>query len=268
MKNNISLSRLHTNKFNCLYNADRFSESEISGLLAAEASKLFAEKIQIYETDNAVSYNVKINDHLYFAKELKKQKWYREIWYNFFPACRNNFKAGINLLKAGIPTPEPLIAAVLQLNGQKQQILVTDFCADATGLNDLAAHFSGRQRITIIDEIADLLAIFFKKGFYSRHLRAANILITETTKRYKFWFIDLDLLGSSRFRPKSAFINTISRASFEFFEHLTHDEREYWLETCFNAAVRHSIYTDQNMQKTFKEIAVNQIKKRHPTIFK
>jgi hypothetical protein len=267
MKKYILLARLRDNGVNCLFNAGRFSEPEIIDLLNLEASKLFAEKEQIYETDNAISYRVIKNEHVYFAKEFKIKKWYRQIWNRLFPICQNNFKAGIRLMKAGLPTPTPLMAAVFTKGNQRKQILITDFCTAAIGLDGFTSHYKHQERLAVMDKVSDLLAEFFSKRFYSRHLRSANILITKENGRHCLWFIDLDLLGSSRFLPKSAFINTVSRASFEFYEHLTTDEKKYWLKSCFNAAIRHNICNDTNKESSFSDRVIAQIKKRNPMIF-
>jgi hypothetical protein len=250
-----------------MYNAERFSESEVMALLNSGASKLFSQKKQIYETENATSYRLRINGNDYFGKEFKINKWYRKIWNCFFPACQNNFRAGIKISEAELPTPQPLIAASLRVNSARKQILVTEFCDNAIGLDELASHYKDRERLAIMEKAADLLAEFFNKGFYSRHLRSANILVSKENGRYRFWLIDLDLLGSSRFLPGSAFINTVSRASFEFYEHLNSDEREYWIKSCFNAGVKYHILKRSSGENNFSNQVVAQIIKRHPMIF-
>jgi len=236
-------------------------------LLNSGASKLFSQKKQIYETENAISYRLRINGNDYFGKEFKINKWYRRIWNRFFPACKNNFRAGIKISEAGLPTPQPFIAASLRVNGARKQFLVTAFCDNAIGMDDFTGHYRDRERLAIMEKAADLLAEFFNKGFYSRHLRSANILVSEENGRYRFWLIDLDLLGSSRFLSGSAFVNTVSRASFEFYEHLQPDERRYWIKSCFNAGVKYHILSPSADENNFSTQVVAQIIKRHPMIF-
>ncbi len=267
MKQSISIAAFRNHRMDCIYNADRFSESEVMDLLNAGASKLFSQKKQIYETENATSYRLKIDGKLYFGKEFKINKWYRRMWNCFFPACKNNFRAGIKILEAGLPTPQPFIAASLRINGARSQFLVTAFCDNAVGLDDFTSHYTGRERLVIMEKAAELLAEFFKKGFYSRHLRSANILLARENNQYHLWLIDLDLLGSSRFLPGSAFINTVSRASFEFYEHLHPDERKYWIQSCFNAGINGHILSSSCDENNFSNQVVAQIIKRHPMIF-
>lgn len=267
MRQSISIVKFRNHNMSCMYNADRFSESEVMALLNSGASKLFSQKKQIYETENAISYRLEIDGNVYFGKELKINKWYRKIWNFFSPAYKNNFRAGIKISEAGLPTPHPLIAASLRVNGTRTQVLVTEFCDNAIGLDDFTNHYKDRERLVIMEKAADLLAEFFKKGFYSRHLRSANILVSEENGRYCFWFIDLDLLGSSRFLPGSAFINTVSRASFEFYEHLHPDERKYWIKSCFNAGVKYHILNRSSDENNFSNQVVAQVIKRHPMIF-
>ncbi len=267
MKRSISIEKFRNHNMSCMYNADRFSESEVMVLLNSGASKLFSQKKQIYETENAISYQLRINGNVYFGKEFKINKWYRKIWNCFFPVCQNNFRAGIKVSEAGLPTPQPLIAASLRTNGARKQVLVTDFCDNAIGLNDFTIYYKDRERLAIMEKAADLLAEFFSKGFYSRHLRSANILVSKENGRYCFRLIDLDLLGSSRFLPGSTFINTVSRASFEFYEHLHPDERKYWIKSCFNAGVKYHILNRSSSENNFSTKVVAQIIKRHPMIF-
>lgn len=267
MNQSISIVKFRNHNMSCMYNAGWFSESEVKDLLNAGASKLFFQKKQIYETENAISYRLEIDGNVYFGKEFKINKWYRKIWNHFFPACQNNFKAGIKILKAGLPTPQPLIAASLRVNNARKQILVTAFCENAIGLDDFTNYYKEKERMAVMEKAADLLAEFFKKGFYSRHLKSANILVSTENGRYCFWLIDLDLLGSSRFLPGSAFINTVSRASFQFYEHLHPDERKYWITICFNAGVKYHILSPSFDENAFSNRVIAQIIKRHPMIF-
>jgi hypothetical protein len=118
-----------------------------------------------------------------------------------------------------------------------------------------------------MEKAADLLAEFFQKGFYSGHLRSANILVSKENQGYCFWLIDLDRLGSSRFLPGSFFVNTVSRASFEFYEHLSPEERKCWITCCFNAGVKYHILNRFLDENNFSNKVVAQIIKRHPMIF-
>ncbi|MFO7560238.1 MAG: lipopolysaccharide kinase InaA family protein [Desulfobacterales bacterium] len=267
MKQSISIAEFRNHNMNCIYNADRFSESEIMVLLSAGASKLFSQKKQIYETENATSYRLRIDGDFYFGKEFKIDRWYRRMWNCFFPACKNNFRAGVKILEAGLPTPHPYIAASLRENGSRNQILVTAFCDNAVGLDDLTNCYKEGERLAILEQVADLLAEVFKKGFYSRHLRSANILVSKKNGRYRFWLIDLDRMGSSRFLPRSAFIHMVSRASFEFYGHLHPDERKYWIQSCFKAGVNNHILSSSCDENNFSNQVVAQIIKRHPMIF-
>jgi len=268
MKQSMSIAAFRNHDMNCMYNADRFTESEVMTLLNDGALKLFSEKKQIYETENAVSYRLKINGNIYFGKEFKISRWYRKIWNCFFPACQNNFKAGIKITEAGLPTPQPLIAASLRINSLRKQILVTAFCDNAIGLDVFTTHYNEAERLAIMEKAADLLAEFFKKGFYSRHLRSANILVSMENGRHYFWLIDLDRLGSSRFLSGSAFVNMVSRASFEFYEHLYPEERRYWIKSCYCAGVKYYILNRSVDENHFSNQVVAQIMKRHPMIFK
>jgi len=252
---------------NCMYDADRFTELEVLDLLKDGASKLLSEKKQIYETENAVSYRLKIHGNVYFGKEFKISRWYRKIWNRFFPACQNNFKAGIKILEAGLPTPQPLIAASLRENDSQKQILVTAFCDNTIGLDGFAAHYNKGERLAVMEKAADLLAELFQKGFYSRHHRSANILVSMENGKPSFRLIDLDRLGSSRFLPGSAFVNMVSRASFEFYEHLCPEERKRWISRCYHAGVKYRILNPSLDENHFSSKVVAQIMKRHPMIF-
>lgn len=256
------LRRHRTKAVAGIYNADQLTEAQVAELLAEDAALLFKDKELISETSNGRSFCVHAFDRDFFLKEFKPRKWYRRGWEFFFPACHNNFHAGVRLLRRQVPTPAPLISAVVQGRKRTRQLLVTEFCRDAVGLDEAMATYKNNRRARLSDEVAALLADFHCKGFYSRHLRSANILVREQGRGWDFWFVDLDRLGSNRLLNGNVFINTVSRASFEFFEQIKPDERQYLLRACFDAALKQNIFRKPSQQQWFVKQAVQQIGKR------
>ena len=250
---------------NCLVNTDRFSAEEACHLLADGAAGLFADATEIFRSRNAISYQVTCGDTRFFAKEITHRRSYRNLIDRFTcPTSFKNFWAGANLLEADLPTPMPAIATLIRTDDGPRQFLVTDFCEDAVGLDAMVRQTSGAQRYLILTEVADLLADFHHRGFYSRHLRSANILVRPGKTR-QYWFIDLDRMMNHRWLFYDVFASTVSRAAFEFYEDLTHEERHQFLSACFNAALKHNIYHRPSLEKGFKDSVIKMVKARRHT---
>jgi hypothetical protein len=250
---------------NCLVNTDRFTPDEACQLLADGASRLFADATEIFRSRNAVSYRVTCGDTTYFAKEITHLRTYRQ-WVDRF-ACPTSFRtfwAGLKLIDADLPTPTPIIATQLRTDSGPRQFLVTDYCHQAVGLDVMVRQSRSADRFAILTDLANLLADFHRRGFYSRHLRSANILVQPGPPR-TFWFIDLDRMMGHRWLFYDVYASTVSRAAFEFYEDLTQAERHHLLAACFDAALKHNIYHRPSLQKSFKESVIKMVKARRHT---
>lgn len=262
MTTQITTGKFCKNGVNCVFNEDRLTQKEVTDLLADEAKDIFDQKELIYETGNAKSYLVKVDGYSFFAKEYKKRKLYKRILDTFSPACNQSFSAGLKLLESHIPTPTPILAAALKDDEGTRQILVTEYCEHAVGLDTWIKEHKNAKRAAALNELSCLLSDFHDKGFYSRHLRSANILVSEHDGERVYWFIDLDRMSKSPFHNANNYMSTVSRASFEFNEHLTPEERHQYLSACFNAGLRHGIFKKPSYEETFIKKTVSQIKKR------
>ena len=259
----IPVHRFRRPAIDCLYNAARLNETEVGNLLADGAAKLFAGKEPVGKTRHAEGSRVSVAGRSCFAKEYTLTKWYKRLWDQFVPNCQRNFSAGMRLLQAELPTATPLLAAALAGKGPRRQILVTDFCENTADLDEyIKKHSQSDRRRRIFAELAFLLSEFHCKGFYSQHLRAANILVAEENGSRSFCFIDLDRLGPNWFMPNAAFIGTVSRACFEFYEFLSPEEQQYLLRTCFDMALKQKIYRKHSQEQWFVNAVAFQIKKR------
>ena len=258
----ITTGKLREDGINCVFNEDRLTRKEVKALLADEAKTIFDDSELIYETGNARSFRINVDNYSYFTKEYKKRKLYKRLLDTFAPACNLSFSAGLKLLESSLPTPTPILAAALESESGIRQILVTEYCENAMGLDQWIKVNKGAKREAALSEIACLLADFHSKGFYSRHLRSANILLSEYDGERVYWFIDLDRMCKSPFHTASNFISTVSRASFEFNEFLSPEERNLFLRSCFNSGLRHSIFRKPSQEKKFIKKALSQVKRR------
>ncbi len=259
----ISVRRCRDKNYRCLYNADDITEVQVRELLADDGAALFADKKLITETSNGHSYRVSAGGRALFVKEYKPKKLHRRVMERFRPACYASFDAGVRMLKAELPTPCPVLAVVMTTGNLRRQLLVTHFCEKASGLDTLLVSSKNPRRTAIMDQLAVLLADFHCKGFYSRHLRSANILININTKGLlQFWFVDLDRMSRNHYMSSKVFIGTVSRACFEFYAEIKPDERQYLLRSCFDAALKQNIFRRPSQQRWFIENAISQVGKR------
>ncbi len=247
----------------CIYNADRVTEAQVADMLADGAAALLQNKSLICETRTANSYAVEVGMARYFTKIYKPGKLYRRVLEVVKPVSHNTFDAGLRMLKADLPTPTPILAVLMDHNGKSTNILVTDYCDDAVGLDKWVQNAKKGKRIAIMDEVAHLLADFHSKGFQSNHLRSANILVAEPDDEGRvYWFIDLDSLSAHRIFTSSVFVQTVSRACFEFYEFLSPEERKYLMRACFSAALKQNIYKKPSDEEGFMAAAQSQISRR------
>ncbi|RMD74113.1 MAG: hypothetical protein D6820_17400 [Lentisphaerae bacterium] len=228
-----------------LYNADHFQQDHLLELLGEDPLQLFSDAELICETGNARSYRLPLDDHHVFAKIYKPRKWHRNMINRIDPACFAAFKAGIRLYCADTPTPLPLFAVAGHTPSSQGfcQILCTQFCNNTQTLDQAIREAKPALRNIIFSELAYLLAEFHGKGFYSNHLRSANILVREKKDGSRaYWFIDLDRMKYVFGFNSHVFIRTVSRALFEFFDELPADQQQYLLQQCFNAGLKQNIF--------------------------
>ena len=246
----IATRRVATAQCRGLYNTSRFNEAEVRDLLANGAAQLFRGADLLSETGNARSYRVHVAGTAYFAKQVLLRGWHRLADRLWQPSVYGCYHAAGRLLAAGLRTPPPILAAIVAHEGQRQPVLVTDFCAEAEELDAFAQHHPELHR-ELIPELADLLAEFHHRGFYSRHLRSANLLVQLLHGQRLYWFIDLERMGSSRWWPRRAFRSTVSRACADLFPHLTPTDRQFLLTTCFDRALKRNLYTRPSQLEDF-----------------
>ena len=260
----LEVQRQKTAAYDCLYNPQRCTPADLASWLPDNAASLWAQRELLAESSSAISYRVQVGGRRLFAKQLKPRSWYHR-WSEILlsPPCFRQFWAAGRVMKAGILTPVPLLSAVLR-QGDGGQILVTEFCEQARGLDEFFAAAKGTMRGQALVEVADLISEFHRRGFYSRHLRSANILVQDHQGERRYWLIDLERLGSSRWLPQCAFTGTVSRGCAEFYEHLTPDERGFLLNTCFDFALKKNIYHRPSQESLFCRQARRQILRRHP----
>ena len=254
--------RIRQGGINCIFNEDRLTREQALELLSNDAKALFTDSKSIYETGNALSYQVNVQEFTFFAKEYKRRKLYKRILDRLKPACHLSFLAGLELQKADVPTPTPILAATMQSTDGLRQLLVTEFCENAMGLDQWVKENENAKRAAVLDELACLLADFHDKGFYSRHLRSANIMVAENDGERIYWFIDLDRMSKSSLLNASNYVSTVSRACFEFNEFLSPEERKNLLIDCFNSGLRSGIFTKPSQESNFVKRTTNQMKKR------
>ena len=260
MTDDIDIQQYSDANANCIFDANCFSEEEMMVILENDAQLLFKHAELIFETHNAASYRVKINDTYYFAKRFKFSKSYKYFVNLFIPTCKSCFESAIELLKVGIHTPKPIAAAVY--GKKKHQVLITEFIDEAYGLDSYIENCDETLRPVIFEELAMELATFYRKGFYSRHLRSANIMVFKEDNKRIYTFIDLDKLGRNRLFGNRAYISTVSRACFEFFDCLNNQEKQLLLRKCFDAAMKQNIYYKPSQMDSFVNKVIAQIKKR------
>ncbi len=240
----------------CLYNADFADHNTVSTLTDDGFVAVLEQAEQIYETRNAISYRTEIQGRDCFVKRYKPRKLYRRVQDHVYPACHWAYRAALRLTEADLPTPQPLLAAYF--GSGRGQVIVTDFCPDTQGLQEVMKTADAETRAKLSNEIADLLVKFHARGFYSRHLRSANILVRPANNGHDFWFIDLDRLAGHRWLGDfRVFVSTVSRASFEFCDDLPKAEQDQLFENYFQAAVNAG-FLDQKSRKRFLQSAAQQ----------
>lgn len=256
----------HANEgdFKCIFNPHRFGRDEIRELLANDAAKLLETREPLGDTSHAHSYAISIDGQRYFAKEFTTRKWYYRPLDLLRPQSFRNFKAAGPLLKADLRTPTPALAAVLTQSRPARQILVTDYCEDATSLEQYFEDGNKEERREILAALADLLSNFHHKGFYSGHLRAGNLLMRGDGTERQYWFIDLDQMSSTRWCWRDAYARTVSRGCAEIYAHLGQDERNFLLKSCFDFALKKNIFSRPSQQERFVEKVIALIHKRNP----
>lgn len=256
--------RLRTATWDALYNPHCFTAGELGELLANGAAGLFAGSAPLGESSHAHSFHLNLGGRAYFAKELKPGKWYqrwRDHWLH--PRCFDNFWAAGRLLRANLATPLPVLAVVLL--PAWRQLLVTEFCENGVPLDHYVANAPLEVRRDLIIDLAELLAVFHERGFYSRHLRSGNILVQTVNEKRRYLFIDLDRLGSSRWTPGAVFVHTVTRACADFYDYLAPEERSCLLAACFDQALKRNFYEHPSEQEGFLDQAVREIRRRAPS---
>ena len=257
-----TIGKIRQDGINCIFNEDRLTREQAIELLSNNAESLFSDSKSIYETGNALSYQVNVSEFTFFAKEYKPRKLYKRILDAFKPACHYSFLAGLDLQEADLPTPTPILAAAMPSKSGTRQLLVTEFCENARGLDQWVKENDNAKRTVVLNELACLLADFHGKGFYSRHLRSANIMIAENEGERLYWFIDLDRMNKSSLLNAGNYVSTVSRACFEFNEYLSSEDRKNLLINCFNSGLRHGVFTKPSQEAAFVKRTRTQIKRR------
>lgn len=262
----ISHSRLRTADYRCLFNTSRFSSEEVADLLNDGAAKLFADAEHLADKRGRSSYRLSIGSRTFYARVHCPASWYEKVRDRLLmPACMRRFKAADRLLSSKLRTPPPILAAVIYRQQRQQQILVTDYCEEALGLDDYVEqqdHDDGYA--SFIHELADVLTDFHRCGFHSRYLRSGTILVQQQNDKRLFWFTDLEGLSCSRFLPRSCFVTTVARAVGQMYEHLPQKDRRFLLVTCFDYALKKNIYPKPSQQERFVESTLRLIRDSHP----
>ncbi len=266
----IAQLRLTERTFDCVYDPQRFSEPELRDLLADNGAKLFVNREPLAESRNAISHRVRVGGVDYFAKELKRPAWTRRLAERITgPLCFRHFCAAVRLLRAELPTPAPVLAAVLRDPAGAapgRQVLVTDFCPAAEELDAFFRHAEGDVRHAVLIEVAELLSEFHRRGFASRHLRSANILVHCQAGGRHYWLIDLDRLGTSHVLPQRCYVRTFTRGCADLYEHLSQDERSALLSTAFDYGLKKNVFARPSQQRAFVRQALRQLRARNPAL--
>ena len=255
-----NIKQLNTTRLSCIYDKQTFASNLIKKLLADDAQRLFANAEQIYETSNATSYKVQIKNQTYFMKKLKIKKGRKALMNMLMPSCKSCFHAAYRLLDSGIHTPKALLAAIY--GTEHHQVLITEYIEGASNLDEYIINASPAKRAIILPELAKELARFYSKGFYSRHLRSANIMVFKDDSKRVYTFIDLEKMGSNKLSGTGTYISTISRACFEFYFHLSKEEQHHLLRLCFDAGIKYNIFHKPSQIDSFIKKTAKQIKKR------
>ncbi|MCJ8332248.1 MAG: hypothetical protein HRT89_14930 [Lentisphaeria bacterium] len=250
-------------RLKALYNVERLKADKLKEILADDLAGLFTHATEICETHNALSYKVDFDGETLFLKSYKPAtKLRRSIREHFSPSCFDSFQAAFELEEKEIPTPTALLA--VHIPEIKKQILVTDFCQDTTSMDMAMGNDSAFDTVQIGALLAEHLVRFHMAGFYSRHLRSANIIISKAAD--KLWFIDLDKMGHNWYLPKtSTFTSTVSRAGFEFFFLLSDAAADAWLKQCFTSALEAGLFTKDSEAAFLDAVKKDLYKRRFHT---
>lgn len=132
-----------------------------------------------------------------YVKRIVRQNWLERLGDLFrTPIVRHAWLVGHELLRRGIPTPEPMAYLVRRHPSGRggEQWLVTDGVEQTTTVStwlDQAGAVVSREQLGAVGEhMADALARLHRWGYDHRDLKFANWLIQEQTGRV--WLLDLD----------------------------------------------------------------------------
>lgn len=110
------------------------------------------------------------------------------------PAGRRMFRIAEELLRAGIPTHEPMAWAVRRTAGMKRMdYLMTREIAEAEQLTARLDRLAGDRagRMDTLAVLAELAAAFHRNGFVNRDLKDANVLCSLATP-LRMWATDME----------------------------------------------------------------------------
>ncbi len=250
----IASKHLSTRDYDCLYDSARLADDEVRQLLCSGLDGILGEAKQHHESPSLRAYRVQLYEGPCFLRRLSVHRLgncMRETLLQ--PTCFRIFKNAVRLLNQHLPTPAPLLAAVLRGDDRREQILVTDFCPDAEPLDAVVRKARSESRDLIIPELARLLCDFHAAGFSCRNLQAHDILVETVDGKRRYWLTDVRQLRHRRLQSRQAYIRTVRDACRELYEHLPRQERRFLLVSCFDYALKRNIFSEPSQERHFVE---------------
>lgn len=171
------------------------AQSVLSNLPPDEINKLIKrlealpnEATIIWDRNNQVVYKLTFNGKNLFTKFYRmKRRSSRWIAAFKFSRARRSYRGGLQLLRAGLETPQPLLVLELGSPIPNCSYLVTEWIPGTMLMDYLPDHPEAYQ--SLADQIANLMKQFHGQGFSHGDFHMKNIIVKEDGSVF---LIDLD----------------------------------------------------------------------------
>ena len=236
------------------YNREILTESEAKELIVSDGAYLKENQEILCRTSDVESFIANCSDRKIFARKTSPSKWWKRIFGRWMTASETYFETACAIRDIGLYTPRPIFTGYDLRSESYSSFFVREYLDDAIELDDAIFHFEGRTKVQLLKAFAYFVAEIYSKGIYNCHLCSRNVLAQPDEKvQFSFWVVDLDKRHKVWGSYRKTYVKFLARLTFGFYDKLNMDDQNFFLNQCFDAALKNNIYSRPSYLSQFNK---------------